>query len=113
MGEGGHNTARDIAEHLCFAVDRLAGEAAPYVAVDRVRYVRARTVGNEPYSRYEDLRLAQGRSCVSRRITEFGGEDDLGQLLPHVGRLVDVIHLGGKGCSSKDYVADGRLAAGV
>ena len=111
MREGGHHTAGDVAKDLRFPENRLARQTAADVTVNRIGDVRARAVRDKTHSRHVDLRFAQVGSGVPGGITQFGGHDDLGQLLPDMGGLMDVVHLGSQGRGPQQDIADSRLAA--
>ncbi len=111
VGESGHNAARDVAEDLRFAPDRFARQATTDVAVNRIGNVGAGTIRHKTQTRYVDLRFSQIGCRISRGITQLGGHDELRQLFPDMGLLMNVVHLGGKGGRPQDDIADGGLAA--
>src|SRR4030042_5460932 len=70
-------------------------------------------MGQKSYPRYVDLRLAQVRGRVSRCITEFSDHDNVSQLLPDAGCLVDIVNLGSQCRGPQKYVAKSRFAARI
>ncbi len=113
MGEGGHNTAGDVAEDFRLAPHRFARQAPAHVTVNRIRNIGAGAVRHEAHAGHVDFRFAEIRGRVSRGVAQFRGHDELGQFFPHVGLFMNVVHLRGEGRHSHDDVADGRLASRI
>src|SRR4030066_389126 len=110
VGKSSDNAACEVAEDFRFAPDRLAREAPSDIAVNRIGNIGAGTIRDETKTRYVDLRFAEIGCRVAGGITQLYGHDEFCQLLPDVGLLMNVVHLGGKGGHSQDDITDRRLA---
>jgi len=95
MRKGGRHAAGDIADDFRFPPDRLAGEAAAYVAVNGVGNVRPRSERHESVAGNVQFRFSQIGSRIPRGIAQFSRHDEFGQLRPDMLRLVNVVRLGG------------------